>query len=197
MTNCRLILCCESVSKVIDPLRSRCLAIRVPAPQKIEIAQCLQTVAQNEDFEITESLALRIAHKSKRNLRRAILMLQIAHAENEELNENTEIKDYPWQTFISDICDSILREQRPAVLNLARQKIYELTVNLIPPTTIIRVMSERLMENVDDQLKHKIIYWAAFHEARMQSGDRAEVHITAFMARFMQIYKQWSDSWFM
>ena len=32
MSTCRLILCCNSTSKVIPPIRSRCLAIRVPAP---------------------------------------------------------------------------------------------------------------------------------------------------------------------
>ncbi len=39
--SCRIILCCESVSKVISPLKSRCLNIRVPAPSKSEMAQIL------------------------------------------------------------------------------------------------------------------------------------------------------------
>ncbi len=29
---CRLILCCNSASRVIEPVRSRCLGIRVAAP---------------------------------------------------------------------------------------------------------------------------------------------------------------------
>lgn len=32
MATCRLILCCNSISKIIAPIQSRCLAIRVPAP---------------------------------------------------------------------------------------------------------------------------------------------------------------------
>jgi len=39
--SCRIILCCESLSNVIDPLRSRCLKIRVPAPSKEELAVIL------------------------------------------------------------------------------------------------------------------------------------------------------------
>jgi len=35
---CRLILVCESLSKVIPPLRSRCLPVRVPAPQTSEVS---------------------------------------------------------------------------------------------------------------------------------------------------------------
>lgn len=35
--SCRLILVCESLSRVIAPLRSRCLAVRVPAPTKEQV----------------------------------------------------------------------------------------------------------------------------------------------------------------
>ena len=38
---CRLILCCESPSRVIDPVRSRCLGIRVAAPNPAEVCLCL------------------------------------------------------------------------------------------------------------------------------------------------------------
>lgn len=35
---CRLILCCNSSSKVIEPVRSRCLGIRVAAPDHPEVS---------------------------------------------------------------------------------------------------------------------------------------------------------------
>lgn len=36
--SCRLILCCNNPSKVIDPVRSRCLGIRVGAPNVDEVS---------------------------------------------------------------------------------------------------------------------------------------------------------------
>lgn len=36
-STCKIILCCESSSQIIDPLRSRCMIIRVPAPSDIEV----------------------------------------------------------------------------------------------------------------------------------------------------------------
>jgi replication factor C subunit 3/5 len=36
-TSCRLILCCNSQSKVIEPVRSRCLGIRIGAPTVDEV----------------------------------------------------------------------------------------------------------------------------------------------------------------
>lgn len=41
MATCRLILCCNSTSKVIPAIRSRCLGIRVPAPTIEQVCSCL------------------------------------------------------------------------------------------------------------------------------------------------------------
>ena len=37
VTTCRLILCCNSTSKVIPAIRSRCLGVRVAAPSNEEV----------------------------------------------------------------------------------------------------------------------------------------------------------------
>lgn len=42
MATCRLILMANTTSKIISPLRSRCLAIRVPAPSHDDIIKVLQ-----------------------------------------------------------------------------------------------------------------------------------------------------------
>lgn len=36
-SSCRIILCCNSPSKVIEPVRSRCLGIRIPAPSEEQV----------------------------------------------------------------------------------------------------------------------------------------------------------------
>ena len=38
MATCRLILCCNSTSKVIPAIRSRCLGLRVAAPSVDEVS---------------------------------------------------------------------------------------------------------------------------------------------------------------
>ncbi len=43
-TSCRLILCCNSQSKVIEPVRSRCLGIRVAAPTEAEVRTVIQSI---------------------------------------------------------------------------------------------------------------------------------------------------------
>jgi replication factor C subunit 3/5 len=75
-STCRLILVCDSLSKVIEPVRSRCLGIRVAAPTNDEVARVLQMVARKQSLTLPEPLAINIARESSRNLRRALLMLE-------------------------------------------------------------------------------------------------------------------------
>lgn len=73
---CRLILCSSSTGRVIEPVRSRCLCIRVPAPSVAAIGEVLQKTARKEMLNLPPALAERIATESGRNVRRALLMLE-------------------------------------------------------------------------------------------------------------------------
>ena len=57
MPYCRIVANCENLSKVISPLRSRCLLIRVPAPTHQQIVGVLKKISDNEYFALPESLA--------------------------------------------------------------------------------------------------------------------------------------------
>ncbi|TRY90953.1 hypothetical protein DNTS_022189 [Danionella cerebrum] len=76
MATCRLILCCNSTSKVIAPIRSRCLAVRVPLPSVEEVCNVLSGVCRKEGLLLPPELAKRVAEKSNRNLRKALLMCE-------------------------------------------------------------------------------------------------------------------------
>jgi replication factor C subunit 3/5 len=75
MPTCRIIANAESLSKVIAPLRSRCLQVRVPAPAEAKVGELLKLIARKESFELPPVLAMNIAHHARRNMRRAIMML--------------------------------------------------------------------------------------------------------------------------
>jgi replication factor C subunit 3/5 len=72
----RLILCCNSLSKIIAPVRSRCLLMRVGRPETEEVVRVLQDVANKEGIRLHETLATNIAEQAERNLRAALLSLE-------------------------------------------------------------------------------------------------------------------------
>ncbi|RYG51122.1 hypothetical protein EON66_11125 [archaeon] len=67
---CRLVLIASSLSKVIDPLRSRCLCMRVPAPSQPEVMSVLSSIATAEGLDVHVSVLSRIAKQANNNLRR-------------------------------------------------------------------------------------------------------------------------------
>lgn len=80
--NLRLILIANSSTKILAPIRSRCLLIRVAAPTQDEIVSVLTNVAQAENLgKVAAGVLEKIAVESKRNLRRALLMLEAVYAQ--------------------------------------------------------------------------------------------------------------------
>ncbi|KAI9909267.1 hypothetical protein PsorP6_014939 [Peronosclerospora sorghi] len=193
---CRLVLCCNNPSKVIDPLRSRCLRVRV-------------------------------AIKSERNLRRALLMLETCRVQQWVFKDvysyllylllmfaalgiryrlnNKQIQLPAWEEYICTLAKIVLQEQSPAgyvesneravemiVLisaTLAREMIYELMSNCVPSEVILNVLCRELMSRLDDDLKHELVQWASYYEHRMQRGSNDIFHFEAVLAKFMMLYK--------
>ena len=188
---CRLILMCNSASKVIEPVRSRCLSIRVGAPTHSHIIQILQNVVEKEGAgPLPDVLAQRIAEYSQRNVRRALLVLESCRVKCSQFDENMEIKAYDWEIYIQRLAALLCENQSPATMITARDMLYDLLTNCIPGDLILRTLIKNLFATVDDDVKHEITYWAAFYEHRMQIGQKEIFHLEAFIAKFLSIYKK-------
>mmetsp|Transcript_10499 Transcript_10499/g.20276 ORF Transcript_10499/g.20276 Transcript_10499/m.20276 type:complete len:387 (+) Transcript_10499:143-1303(+) len=199
--SCRLILCCNNPSKVIDPVRSRCLGIRVAAPSHDEIAAVLKTVARKEQVTLPDELAINIARSSKRNLRRAILMLESCYVTARDSSGKILKADHPipetdWERYISTLATDILNEQSPKRLMAVREKLYELLINCIPAQVILKTLVMILIRSLDDEMKGEVVRWAAFYEHRIGMGSKEIFHLEAFIAKFMAIYKGYLNDLF-
>ncbi|RHZ17416.1 hypothetical protein DYB37_004136 [Aphanomyces astaci] len=194
--SCRLILCCNSPSKVIDPLRSRCLGIRIGAPTHNEITRVLAKVCEKESLTFCAPLAAEIAIKSERNLRRALLMLETCRVQQYPFSPSQSIQVPEWEEYICGLAKDVLQEQSPGSLLRARDKFYELLSNCIPPDVILRVLCRELTARLDDDLKHDLAHHAAFYH-RMQCGQKPIFHLEAFLAKFMTMYKKFLLDFYM
>jgi replication factor C subunit 3/5 len=192
MTTCRLILCTNSLTKVIPALRSRCLCIRISAPTMPEVQKILLDIASKEKMELAPQFAVQIARRSNRNVRRAILMLQTCYVEDYPFKAPFKQSSIPlpdWEVFIGKVATLMTAEQSPKQLLMIRTKFYELLVHCIPAETIIKKLALALLELVDNSLKHEVIQWAAFYEHRIHLGSKEIFHLEAFAAKFMALYK--------
>ncbi|XP_058068930.1 replication factor C subunit 3 [Magnolia sinica] len=187
--SCRLILCCNSSSKVTEAVRSRCLNVRVNAPTEEQVIGVLELIGKKEGLQLPATVAARIAAQSNRSLRRAILSLETCRVQQYPFTNNQAVPPMDWEQYVSEIASDIVQEQSPKRLFLVRGKLYELLVNCIPPEIILKRLLSELLKKLDSELKHDVCHWAAYYEHRMRLGQKAIFHIEAFVAKFMSIYK--------
>ncbi|KXJ79025.1 hypothetical protein RP20_CCG002710 [Aedes albopictus] len=190
VATCRLVLCVNSTSRVIPAVKSRCLGIRVSAPSNEEIISILNTICKKEGLHIPSELATRIADKSERNLRRAILMLEACKVQQYPFTVNQEVPEIDWQVFLRETANQIVQEQSPQKLEAVRERLYELLSQGVPSDIIFRGLVENLVKNCDMSLKTQTLNFAGTYEHRMQQGSKHIFHLEAFVAQFMALYKK-------
>jgi replication factor C subunit 3/5 len=190
MKTCRIILLTDSASKIIPPLRSRCLAVRVGAPSSEDVQQVLQKVAAKESLKLDTQLAARIADKANRDLRRALLILESVHAQGNQFTKDTALPVEGWEGAIDRIAKKVLQEQSPKCAMEVRGMLYELLAACLPSDFILKeLMTRFIADQRDDALKRGVIAAAAHFESTMRQGSKDIFHLEAFVLRFMADFK--------
>jgi replication factor C subunit 3/5 len=194
-STCRFILSTNSFSKIIDQLHSRAFAVRIEAPSINTITNILNDIIAKHSSESNTDLCTRIAIQSNHNLSKAIMILQriwISHnsLNNKNINLLDNIED--WERYIYDVVDLILSSQNTRHIVQIRGHIYELMGKCIEPSLIFKQLLFELLNKVDASLKDDIMYWACKYEHYMVLGGKPIIHIEGFIAKCMEIYRNFA-----
>lgn len=195
MPTCRIIANCESLSKVIQPLRSRCLQIRVPAPRHEFVADILAKIANRERFELPPNLALSISVQTRRNMRAAIMTLQTARLKSPNLHSMKALPRPDYEAFIGEIAQDVVKEQSPQNLRQIRTKLYELLTKGITSDIIFInlcrefLKAEQSRSTLPEPIKPTVLRYAVIFEGRCREGSKPIIHLEAFLARVMALIK--------
>jgi replication factor C subunit 3/5 len=177
ISSCRIILIAENFSRLIPPIRSRCLCIRVPRPETQEIAQTLANVASDENIKNIN--VNEISEASGRDLRRALLLLDVARVAG-----HARLNKFPWEAYVEEIGRDIVTEQTPRVLLLVRNKFYDLLGSGIPADVIFSKLARALPARQD------LLEIAAEFEHSAKLGSKAIFHLEAYVAGVMNALRQ-------
>ncbi|KZT18130.1 P-loop containing nucleoside triphosphate hydrolase protein [Neolentinus lepideus HHB14362 ss-1] len=189
MNNMRIILCANSTSKLIAPIKSRCLLVRVAAPSAEEMQHALEYVAKREKFDLPPEASQQIVDDSNGNLRKAMLVLEALKMQSPDLSGPLSIAKPDWETYCHKVADMIIQEQSPQRVMDVRAKFYELLSHCIPPSVILKTVADRVVDKVDESIKADIMHWAAFYEVRMRVGNKKIFHLEAWVVKVMSLYK--------
>uniref|UniRef100_A0A914ZSP4 AAA+ ATPase domain-containing protein n=1 Tax=Parascaris univalens TaxID=6257 RepID=A0A914ZSP4_PARUN len=185
---CRLILCCESIAKIIDPLRSRCMAIRVAAPSDHDAVVVVEAICKAESVAIPDPVVASVVKKACGNMRRILLMVEAIRVQSCMSEENQFLPEPDWEVYLKETARMILQQQSAENLLKVRSRIYECISRCIPPNVIFVNLLRELLHYCDGAIKAEVVACAAEYEHRLTRGTKAVFHLEAFVASFMDIY---------
>jgi replication factor C subunit 3/5 len=158
-SHCRIILCCSNYSKIIKPLRSRCLFIRVPAPSIVELNAILGKSGKSV-----------VALKTQ-NIRKAKLMMLAG------------IEKLEWEVFITGVAELIVKQTNVVKI---REELYQLLVVGVPENIIFRTLTKDLIKLLPKKI-HEIIDNSCKYQHSSIMGQKPIYHLEAFVAKVQSI----------
>lgn len=180
----KFILCGNQLSKIINPLRSRCLMIRTPSPTNSDIFKLVYTITIRENKMLSLNEYSNIVKKSERNANQAMWILE--HVLNDvPFNLN-------WKNSLNEITKIILSIKKKKItvkmLDEIRTILYQIFTTNIPGIDVMIELSNQLLfEITDNDLKYIILNELSENERRISKGKRCVIHLEYFINNVMDI----------
>jgi len=193
-STCKLILCCEGSSRIIDPLRSRCMVIRVPAPSDEDVKACIRSVCAKENVSISDTMLARLAEKADGNVRRAILLLESTASQNGLNLDAQTVHEPEWESYLRETAKIVnLKRTSEGILEV-RDRFYNMMSRCIPTSVIFGRMTEELIKLCDPSIASEVISAAAKFEATSKRGSKDIYHLEGFVATYMDIASNYKST---
>lgn len=177
---CRFIMCCNSLTSVINPLQSRCICMRVPSPTQNEMFEYIFKISIKEKINLSLDQYSDIVIKANGNIKEALWFLEYCR-HNKELYTN-------YDDSINKIVKLIIKGKLQNILEIIKL-YYGITTTYITVTKImVDIINEIcISKKLSDNLKQKIIEKSATIQYRMIEGRRGIMHFKNFVIYTMNL----------
>jgi replication factor C subunit 3/5 len=186
---CRFIMWCTSLSKVISPLLSRCVCFPIPLPSNEELLSYLFEVSISEHINVPLSKYYDILQYAKGNIKKALWYLEF-------LKYNCEIKtDYI--NTIEQIVSLIIKCKRPETVITIRNLFFKLTItnylaeNILQDVLFLLLASYHRSDKSYDDIRLKIIQLASETDYKLVKGRREIIQLDYFIISLLSIIHQY------
>lgn len=187
---CKFILTSKQLSKVIEPLISRCLNVRVPLPTNKDIMRVLMNISYQENKFLDLEQYSNIIAISKNNIKMAIIYLEM-------IFYNIPI-EFSWEkqlkmlikTFQKILTSKIAQKD----IDDIRLILYKIFITNINGTIIIKELLKQIILSLKDySLSYEIIDICTQYEKSLANGKRSIIHLEAFIFTTLEfLYKKYN-----
>lgn len=181
---CKFLFICDQLSKIIEPLRSRCLLIRVPLPNNFQIIDTLTQISLNENIKLTKKDYKYIIDNCESKVNNAIWLL--------EMKKYNVPNSHSWKKVIHNMVDLLICNKELNYKSVSdfikklREYFYILFITNINVKKILTNIMIALIEKLNSiTMKNEIIKIVSKYELRISQGTRYIVHLEAMMLEIL------------
>jgi len=183
---CRFILIANNISKIIDPIQSRCAVFKFTTIPEKEMILHLKEIAKKEKIKIDEKGMGSISDYSEGDLRHAINLLQATASQGVITEAN--VKASAGLTKTKDVKD-VLKLALDGKFSDARNKMIELIkVYGMSEIDFLKYINQAAFKVKNENLS-EIIQTIAKYDYRILVGANSEVQLSALLAELGTIGK--------
>jgi len=181
---CRFILIANNISKIIDPIQSRCATFKFTSVGEEDIIKRLEIIAKKEKVKSSKKGLKAIYDYSQGDLRHAINLLQ-ATASLGEISEET-VTSSAGLTKTTDV-DEILKIALSGNVVESREKMIELIkVYGMSESDFLKYFNSAVFKSKHEKLS-EILEVIAKYDYRILVGANSEIQLSAMLAELARI----------
>lgn len=178
---CRFIMWCNSLSKVIKPLQSRCVCLRIPTPTDEELFQYMFKISIAEKMDLSMKQFHTIVTESKGNIKKGLWMLHMYKFEYFDTKTDFDLA-------IDQIVDLILDLKIENILEI-RAIVSNLKITTFEGSMIMEKLVDKLCCNTkfSKNAVYDIVKCAENFEYQLIKGRREMLQFDGLIASIMNI----------
>jgi len=183
---CRFILIANNISKIIDPIQSRCAVFKFSTIPEKDVVFHLKEISKKEKLTSDENGLAAIYEYSEGDLRHAINLLQ-ATASLGDITE-ANVKASAGLTKVKDV-DVVLKLALDGKISDARNKMIELIkVYGMSESDFLKYINAAVYKTKNKNLSD-IVQTIAKYDFRILSGANPEIQLSALLAELAKFGK--------
>lgn len=178
--NVRFIMGCKSLSKIIKPLQSRCMCIRIPSPSDTELFEYIFKISISEGINLSLKNYIDIVKKANGNIKIALWELDFCRY---NYNLSTDYYD-----SLSSIIQLVLEPNLSNIITI-RNIIFTLMITNFTGTTIMRDLLDYICmsQHITNSAKQQIVKECVEFEYQLVKGRREIIQFDAVITTIMKI----------
>ncbi|PIY89802.1 MAG: replication factor C small subunit [Nitrosopumilales archaeon CG_4_10_14_0_8_um_filter_34_8] len=183
---CRFILIANNISKIIDPIQSRCATFKFTSIPEEDMINHLESIAKKEKVKSDKKGLKAIYNYSEGDLRHAINLMQATASIGEISEDNVKLS--AGLTKTSDV-DNVLKMALSGKIIDAREKMIELTkVYGMSESDFLKYLNSAVFKTKHEKISD-ILEVIAKYDYRILVGANPEIQLTALLAELGKLEK--------